>query len=83
VTPQLRWALREQNVFSALPVDVAEYIEAVYTLNLDKNARCEEQLAQFIPALNSVGVRPLLLKGGGGDRGRTVSNAWRTDDYGY
>jgi hypothetical protein len=63
VTPQLRWALREQNVFSALPVDVAEYIEAVYTLNLDKNARCEEQLAQFIPALNSVGVRPLLLKG--------------------
>jgi hypothetical protein len=65
VTPQLRWALREQDLFSALPVDVAEYLEAIYTLNLDKNARCEEQLAQFIQALNSLGVRPLLLKGAG------------------
>jgi hypothetical protein len=63
VTPQLRWALREQDLFSTLPTDVAEYLEAIYTLNLDKNARCEEQLAQFIQALNSLGVRPLLLKG--------------------
>ena len=63
VTPQLRWALREQDLFSTLPTDVAEYLEAVYTLNLDKNTRCEEQLAKFIQALNSLGVRPLLLKG--------------------
>jgi hypothetical protein len=63
VTPQLRWALRERDLFSTLPPDVAEYLEAIYTLNLDKNARCEEQLAQFIRALNSVEVRPLLLKG--------------------
>ncbi len=62
-TPQLRWALREQHLFSDLPVDVAEYLDAVYTLNLDKNRRCEEQLAHFIGILNSVGVHPVLLKG--------------------
>jgi len=63
VTPQLRWALREQGLFSTLPADAAEYLEAVYTLNLEKNTQCEDQLAQFIKALNCIGVRPLLLKG--------------------
>ncbi len=62
-TPQLRWALQAQGLFSQLPSDVADYLEAVYTLNLDRNQQCEEQLAQLIPLLNSVGVQPVLLKG--------------------
>lgn len=62
-TPQLRWALREQGLFSELPSDVAEYLDAVYTLNLEKNGQCEEQLAHFIGVLNGVGVQPVLLKG--------------------
>lgn len=61
--PQLRWALREQGLFSALPADVAEYLEAVYTLNIDRNRECEDQLAHLIQALNSIDVRPVLLKG--------------------
>ena len=61
--PQLRWALREQGLFPALPADVAEYLDAIYTLNLDRNLECENQLADFIQLLNSIGVRPVLLKG--------------------
>ena len=36
-TPQLRWALLEQGLFSEVPPDVAEYLDAVHTLNLEKN----------------------------------------------
>jgi hypothetical protein len=60
---QLRWALREQRLFSACPADVAEYLDAIYTLNLDRNLQCEDQLADFIHLLNSIDVRPVLLKG--------------------
>lgn len=63
VVPQLRWALLEKGLLSRLPADVAEYLDAVYTLNLDRNLRCEEQLADLIKILNSIDVRPVLLKG--------------------
>jgi len=65
VTPQLRWALQEQgkDLIPAIPTDVVEYIDAIYTLNLEKTGRVKEQLAQFIQALNCLGIRPLLLKG--------------------
>ncbi|MBK8579975.1 MAG: nucleotidyltransferase family protein [Candidatus Accumulibacter sp.] len=65
VTPQLRWALQEQgkDLISAIPADVVDYIDAIYTLNLEKTGRVKEQLAQFIQALNCLGIRPLLLKG--------------------
>jgi hypothetical protein len=65
VTPQLRWALQEQgkDLISAIPADVVDYIDAIYTLNLEKTGSVKEQLAQFIQALNCLGVRPLLLKG--------------------
>ena len=64
VTPQLRWALREQGLFTELPPDVADYLDAVYALNLERNGECENQLEQLIPVLNSLGVQPALLKGG-------------------
>jgi hypothetical protein len=63
VTPALRWALREQGYTSDLPADVLEFIDAVYALNLEGNGRYEDQLAHLIWSLNSVGVRPVLLKG--------------------
>lgn len=62
-TPMLRWALRAQGLFSGLPSDIAEYLDAIYSLNLDRNLRCEDQLAQLVPVLNGIGVRPVLLKG--------------------
>jgi len=63
VIPQLRWALREQGLFADVPADAADYLEAVYALNLERNSECEDQLAQLIPMLNSIGVTPVLLKG--------------------
>lgn len=63
VTPQLRWALREQALFSELPADVAEYLDAVYILNLEKNQQCKDQLAHCVGVMNNAGVRPVLLKG--------------------
>lgn len=63
VTPQLRWALLEQGLFSDVPPDVAEYLDAVHTLSLEKNQQCEEQLAHLLGVLNGIGVQPVFLKG--------------------
>jgi hypothetical protein len=63
VTPALRWALREQGYTSELPPDVLDFIDAVYTLNLEGNCHYEDQLAHLIWSLNEIRVRPVLLKG--------------------
>lgn len=63
VTPHLRWALRQQGLYAELPADVADYLDAVYTLNLERNLACESQLEQLISLLGTVGVQPVLLKG--------------------
>jgi Uncharacterised nucleotidyltransferase len=63
VAPMLRRAYQEHGLVSGLPADVVEFLDAVYTLNLESNLRYQYQLAQLIQALNDSGVRPLLLKG--------------------
>lgn len=63
VTPLLRWAAREQGLISMLPTDVREYLDAVCALNLHRNRQCEDQLIHLAQALNSIDVRPVLLKG--------------------
>jgi Uncharacterised nucleotidyltransferase len=63
VAPILRRAYQEHGLVSSLPADVVEFLDAVYTLNLESNLRYQDQLAQLIQALNNTGVRPLLLKG--------------------
>lgn len=63
VVPQLRWALREQGLWAALPAEVADYLDAVYTLNLERNRGSEEQLVELVSELNGIGVAPVLLKG--------------------
>ena len=50
-------------MFSDVPPDVAEYLEAVHTLNLEKSQQCEEQLAHLLGVLNGIGVQPVFLKG--------------------
>jgi hypothetical protein len=50
-------------LFNDLPPDVAEFLEAIYVINLERNQECEDQLAQLIRVLNSIGVQPVLLKG--------------------
>jgi hypothetical protein len=63
VTPLLGWAAREQGLISMLPSDVREYLDAVCALNLHRNRQCEDQLIHLAQVLNSIDVRPVLLKG--------------------
>jgi Uncharacterised nucleotidyltransferase len=63
VTPSLRRAFLEQGFVAEPPADVFEFLDAVYTLNLECNLRYEDQLAHLIRVLNNIGVRPVLLKG--------------------
>jgi hypothetical protein len=63
VTPLLRRAFQEHGLVSGLPKGVLEFLDAVYTLNLERNLRYEDQLAHLIQVLNNTGVRPVLLKG--------------------
>jgi hypothetical protein len=63
VAPSLRRGFQEQGLASRLPANAAEFLEAVYTLNLDGNLRYEDQLAHLIQVLNKIGVRPVFLKG--------------------
>jgi hypothetical protein len=63
VTALLRWATREQGLCSSLPTDIGEFLDAVCALNLDRNNQLEQQLIHLTQRLNSVGVRPVLLKG--------------------
>lgn len=55
VTPSLRRAFQEHGLVSGLPAGVLEFLDAVYTLNLDHNLRYEDQLAtEFIgPSSNT------------------------------
>jgi hypothetical protein len=63
VTPLLRRTFQEHGLVSGLPAGVVEFLDAVYTLNLDCNLRYLDQLAHLIQILNNIGVRPVLLKG--------------------
>ena len=63
VTPSLRRAFQEHGLVSGVPAGVLEFLDAVYTLNLDCNLRYQDQLAHLIQVLNNTGVRPVLLKG--------------------
>lgn len=63
VTPLLRRAFQEHGLVSELPAGVSEFLDAVYTLNLDCNLRYQDQLAHLIQILNNIGVTPVLLKG--------------------
>jgi hypothetical protein len=63
VAPLLRRAFQEHGLVSGLPAGVLEFLDAVYTLNLDYNLRYQDQLAHLIQILNNIGVRPVLLKG--------------------
>ncbi|MFO1433553.1 MAG: nucleotidyltransferase family protein [Candidatus Competibacteraceae bacterium] len=63
VTPLLHWVARTQGYLSSLPPNVVAFLEAVYTLNRDRNRQCLDQLAHLTQALNGIGVQPVLLKG--------------------
>jgi hypothetical protein len=64
ITPALWVALRERELLEILPSDVREYLRELYRLNTIRNEHLRTQVIEAIQRLNSVGVEPILLKGG-------------------
>lgn len=63
VTPSLAGSLRRQDLFTALPIAVAEYLEMVQALNRERNRMLYGELVAVARRLNGIGIEPLLLKG--------------------
>jgi hypothetical protein len=63
VTPTLRWALREQQLYSDLSAGVADYRDAVHELNQQRNQECAQQFHEVAALLEAISVQPVLLKG--------------------
>lgn len=63
VTPGLWKALDEKGLAPLLPEDAAQYLRAVYEMNLNRNAALKKQLAEIVDALAVSGVETGLIKG--------------------
>ncbi len=57
-------ALRNRGLVDKLPTQVHEYLWKIHLLNTLKNRRLREQALEAVGELNSIGVEPVLLKGG-------------------
>jgi hypothetical protein len=64
VTPALWVALRNRKLVENLPTRIQEYLWKVHLLNTLKNKRFKEQALEVANRLNSIGIEPMLLKGG-------------------
>ena len=61
VTPALNITLKD----CAVPTEVREYVNFLFTLNKERNIRLRDQAIEVIEALNGVEIEPILLKGVG------------------
>jgi hypothetical protein len=61
--PALYPRLRDRSVLSNLPGDVADALQVIYGLNLERNQVILSQAQAVIGLLNSVGIEPIALKG--------------------
>ena len=63
VTPALWVALRNKGLVERLPSDVREYLRELHRLNTLRNEHLRTQLIEAIRQLNSIGIKPVVLKG--------------------
>lgn len=64
ITPALWVAIRRRGLAGELPSDVREYLWKIHLLSALRNRRLKEQAITVIRLLNSIGIEPILLKGG-------------------
>lgn len=64
VTPALWVAIRQRGFAGELPFNVREYFWKIYLLNALRNRRLKDQAIAVVRVLNSIGIEPILLKGG-------------------
>jgi hypothetical protein len=60
VTPAFAWALRD---VPDVPPDLREFLDAVLTLNRERNRNIEETLISALQLWNNAGIASILLKG--------------------
>jgi hypothetical protein len=60
VTPSLAGCLHDE---PAIPLEIREYLDAVLTLNGQRNALLLDALSRIVATLNAIDIEPALMKG--------------------
>lgn len=64
LTPALWVAIRRRGLAGGLPSTVREYLWKIHLLSVLRNRRLKDQAISVVRVLNSIGIEPVLLKGG-------------------
>jgi Uncharacterised nucleotidyltransferase len=64
MTPQLFVSLSRSEALTVVPADVRQYLEFIYTRNLERNRSLQQQLREVIQEFNAHNIVPTVLKGG-------------------
>ncbi len=66
VAPVLYSSLNSSGLLHSVPDDETEYLQAVWSLNRQRNRMLRQALVSVCGQLNTIGITPLLLKGAAG-----------------
>ncbi len=61
--PLLHDAVKGRGLLARLPREIRDYLVVIRHANAERNDDIRHQVAEFVPALNAVGIEPILLKG--------------------
>ncbi len=64
ITPALWVALRNRGLTDKVSPDVAQYLRELHRLNISRNEHLRAQAIETVRRLNTIGIEPVLLKGG-------------------
>jgi hypothetical protein len=64
VSPMLYPALAQTQRLDDLPPDVRDYLELLHRANAARNVRLRQQALELLDAMDTAGIRTMLLKGG-------------------
>ena len=65
VTPGLWSGLKSKGLETLLEDEPYQYLHTFHAMNLERNTHLRHQLIEAVRALNTAGIKPLLLKGSG------------------
>lgn len=65
VLPSIYLKFKSHGILAHLPVELAEYLHDIYSLNLERNRQILNQLGEITALLNRNDIFPLFLKGSG------------------
>jgi hypothetical protein len=65
VTPGLWSGLKSKGLETLLDEEPFRYLHTLHAMNIERNTHLRHQLIEAVRALNTTGIKPLLLKGSG------------------